>query len=421
MPQEVNYFDIDHWIVYAFLVGILYVGLRVGRGIKDMNDFAIAGKSYGTTTLVLTFLATGVGAGSTLGQASDIFSDGIIMLIAGLGPCIAVLFICYYIIPRMVKPGDSISIGDLMGKFYGENVQIFTGVIGILFATGIVAAQTLALGFVFEALLGVDKGIGISIGGTIMVLYSAMGGVRSVTITDVIQFAVLIVIVPLIAGAATNKAGGMAEIFDALPPEKWLIWQHEKFNYYSILFLLFAIPASNLDPMRVQRMLMARDREQRQRMFLTELQVAIPFNFMVALVGLSALTLYPELNPKNVFPHMIAQSMPVVLKGLSIAGILAVIMSTADSCLNTGSIMLVHDVLSPLRKRQNLALDELYWVRVVTLFLGFGAMFVAYFSTNIITLLFYTISLYAPLITIPFVAGLIGMKVDTRSFFNAAV
>ncbi|MEL6152805.1 MAG: hypothetical protein AAFQ78_02145, partial [Bacteroidota bacterium] len=62
MPQEVNYFDIDHWIVYAFLAVILYVGLRVGRSVKDINDFAIAGKSYGTTTLVLTFLATGFGA-----------------------------------------------------------------------------------------------------------------------------------------------------------------------------------------------------------------------------------------------------------------------------------------------------------------------------------------------------------------------
>ncbi|MEL6412582.1 MAG: hypothetical protein AAFQ08_00475, partial [Bacteroidota bacterium] len=151
MPQEVNYFDIDHWIVYVFLAGILYVGLRVGRGVKDMNDYAIAGKSYGTTTLVLTFLATGFGGSSTLGTASNIFSDGIIMLIACFGACIAVLFICYYIIPRMVKPGDSISMGDLMGKFYGEDVQIFTGIIGVIYSTGIVAAQALALGFMFEA------------------------------------------------------------------------------------------------------------------------------------------------------------------------------------------------------------------------------------------------------------------------------
>ena len=419
MLDQINYFDADHMIVYGFLAVILFVGLYVGRNIKDMKDYAIANKSYRTTTLVLTFLATGVGAGSTLGTCADVFADGLIMLLVCFGTVPAVLFIVYFIVPRMVDPGESISMADLMGKFYGTNTQIFTGIIGTAYSVGLVAAQTLALGFVFEALLGVGKGMGIGIGGAIMVLYAAFGGIRSVTITDIIQFSVLIVIVPLISGAATNHAGGIAEIFASIPAEKCLIWEHEKFNYYLVLFLLYAIPALSMDPARVQRMLMAKDKQQITRMFLTDLQVAIPFNFMIALIGFSAVVLYPALSPREVFPHIVRETMPGVLQGISVAGIMAVIMSTADSCLNSGSIMFVHDVLKPIFQRRNVHFNELQWVKYATLILGAGAMFLAYHSDNIIKVIFYAISLYAPLITIPFVAGLIGMKVDARTFVVA--
>jgi Na+/proline symporter len=63
-----HYFSIDYLIVYAFLAITLFIGLRTGRGVKDIRDYADANKMLGTGTLILTWLATDIAGGSVLGM-----------------------------------------------------------------------------------------------------------------------------------------------------------------------------------------------------------------------------------------------------------------------------------------------------------------------------------------------------------------
>ena len=81
--KSTNYFSLDHILVYLFLLIILVVGFLVGRVNKDIQEYALGGRSFATITLVMTFLATAVGGGSTLGAATQLYADGIIMLVAG--------------------------------------------------------------------------------------------------------------------------------------------------------------------------------------------------------------------------------------------------------------------------------------------------------------------------------------------------
>ena len=420
MLSNVNYLDTDHLVVYGFLAITLFVGLYVGRRVKDMNDYALAGRSYDMTSLVLTFLATGVGAASTVGLASNVFEDGIIMIIASAGAIIALLLVALFIIPRTIDPQGSISMAELMGKFYGSKVRITTGILGSIYCIGIVAAQNLALGFVFEQLLGVARPWGIVIGGSIMVLYASLGGVRSVTITDIIHFSFMIVFIPLISSMATNKAGGVVEIFNSLPPAKLTVWGHSQFDYYLVLFFLCMIPSVSLSPPQVQRMLMTDKKKHIKHMLLINAGAQVPFTLIIMLIGLSALILYPSIDPQEVFAHTINSVVPTTFKGLAIAGIIAVIMSTGDSCLNTGGILVVHDVVRPLADQRQVLFDELKWVKYVTALIGAAAILIAAEATNIIQVLFYPLGLFASLVIIPFVAGWIGMKVSAKSFFTAA-
>jgi Na+/proline symporter len=94
-----RYFTIDYLIVYAFLAITLFIGIRAGKGIKNIREYAIANKIYGTGILVLTFFATNIGGASTLDTASDVFSDGIIMTVALLEVAIQILIIAIFITP----------------------------------------------------------------------------------------------------------------------------------------------------------------------------------------------------------------------------------------------------------------------------------------------------------------------------------
>ena len=91
--------------------------------------------------------------------------------------------------------------------------SLLTGIMGGVYTIALVGVQVLALGHICESLLGWDKNWSIGLGGAILILYASRGGVKSVTITDVFQFIVFVIVIPVIANLAISKAGGIQEMF----------------------------------------------------------------------------------------------------------------------------------------------------------------------------------------------------------------
>src|SRR5690349_15567962 len=91
---------IDQIIVITFLIITLVVGLWAGKGIKDIKDYAIANKSYGTPILLMTLLATMIGGGSTTGDVAQVYKIGILYSVISLAFPIALMVLAYFIAPK---------------------------------------------------------------------------------------------------------------------------------------------------------------------------------------------------------------------------------------------------------------------------------------------------------------------------------
>ena len=206
-------FSIEHLIVYTFLAATLLIGLWAGRGIKNIREYAIANKMYGTGVLTITFLATYFGGQNTLGIQKYILSYGIVGGFPPLGTAIMFLYAGAFIVPKMLRFYRCITLGDMMHELYGLQGGIITGIMGGVYTIALVGVQVLALGHICESLLGWDKNWSIGLGGAILILYASWGGVKSVTITDVFQFIVFVIVIPVIANLAISKAGGIQEMF----------------------------------------------------------------------------------------------------------------------------------------------------------------------------------------------------------------
>ena len=421
MNQTIQYFSIDHLIVYTFLGMVLLIGLLVGRNIKNMRDYAIADKAYGLSVLIVTMLATQLGGGTTIGLGSAIFSDGIIAFVAALGCVFAYLFIVKFIASKIKYFEGSITMGDIMEKLYGKRGKVITGIIGFSASIFLVASQSLSLGYVFEVLLGIERSLGVAIGGFIVVAYAAFGGIKSVIITDVIQFTLVIVMLPLIASFAVTHVGGMSELLAMIPTEKFIVFQHQKFTQYLVMFLIWGgvFPIVALRPSMVQRILMSQDKRQVAQMFNIGIPVTITFNVIVVFIAFTALVLYPDITPSTALPQVIHHLLPIGLKGLAITGLLAIIMSTADSELNAAGILFAHDVIKPIFDHYKRTVNELRFTKYFTLFIGFSAVIVAMRSDSVVNLVFYGFSLLGALVTTPFIAGIVGLKIDFKSFLIA--
>ncbi|MHB9147058.1 MAG: sodium:solute symporter family protein [Candidatus Amoebophilus sp.] len=417
-----NYFSIDFLIVYAFLATTLIIGIRAGRGIKDIREYAIGNKMYGAAILVFTFFATNIGGISTLDAASDVFSTGVIRTVAAFGVIIQILIVTAFVVPRMKHFNSCLTMGDVMGSLYGGYSQVLTGILGTLYSFCMIGMELFLLGIVFESLLGMPASWGIIMGGLLLTIYSAYGGIKSVTVTDVFQFLILFIVIPLIASIAINKVGGIREVFHQVPADRLKVFTHEKFSFYLTLFLIWSIlPLGLVSPPHFQRLLMAKRTEQLRKQYLIVAGLDPLLQVTIMLIGLAGLVLYPSIQAADVMPHIIIKLLPIGIKGLATAGMLAVVMARTDSYLHTAGLLLVHDVIKPILGQKKIFFNELNWAKYCTLLIGTISIIIGLKSSNALSLSFGAMRIAGPVLLFPLLAGIIGLKPDKKPFYVSMV
>jgi Na+/proline symporter len=416
--------DVDHLIVYVFLLATLAVGMWAGRGIKDIREYAVGNRMYGISVLVFTYLATNLSGTVLLNNSGLVFSDGIIPIFAFFGFCISEMTCALFVAHKIIRFRTCYTMGDLMETLYGKYSGIITGVLGVLQAVTLTGMELVALGITCESLLGIKAVWGIVVGGLILAAYSAHGGIKSVVTTDVMQFLTLIVSVPIIAYMAVTHAGGIHAVFAQVPVEKLSVISHEKFYFYLACFISWGIfPSGLIDPAIIQRMLMGRSAKELRNQFFITAVVNPSVNIIIMLIGLAGLLIYPHIKANDVVPRIINDILPIGIKGFTIAGLIALIMSTADSYLHIAGLSLVHDVIRPLYGSRKKAFieKEYQWAQKATLLLGIGAIVIGLRATSMFELFLNALALTGPLLMFPLLSGVMGLKPSQRAFYIAAV
>ena len=153
-----------------------------------------------------------------------------------------------------------------MGELFGNKVRTITAISGVVGVTGIIAIQLQIAGLLFEYALGVDHFYGIILSGIIITLYSSLGGIRSVTFTDLIQFGTFGVIIPFVAYVLLSNISDSRIIIDTLSTnpafdyKSVFSFNNPNIYYYISLFLWLFIP--NFNPAIFQRIAMAKNTKQ---------------------------------------------------------------------------------------------------------------------------------------------------------------
>jgi SSS family solute:Na+ symporter len=416
-----QYLSIDYIIVYAFLAISLFIGLRAGRGIKNIKEYAVGHGTYTTAILLFTFLATDIGGGMTLDAIRDAFQNGIIRTIAAFGVVMQFLVPIALIVPHIKHFKGCLTIGDVMGNLYGKYSQIITGVISTLYSLCMIGMELFMLGIISESLLNIPADWGIIIGGIIFVAYTAHGGIHAVTLTDIFQFLILFLVVPMIASIVLGECGGISAIFNQIPASKVTIVSNENFSFLLTAFIICSIlPIGLVSPPLFQRMLMARKTSDLRNLCLMTAGFYPLFCTTVMLIGLGGIILFPDVQASDIMPHIFKELLPMGLRGLAIAGMLAVVMSSLDSYLHTAGLILVHDVIDPILKFKNVNINELRWARYSTFFVGLISIIIGLQATDVVKLVFFgAVRISVPLLLFPLYVGIIGLKPTKKAFYGA--
>ncbi|MES2252296.1 MAG: sodium:solute symporter family protein [Pseudomonadota bacterium] len=410
---------VDYIIFWSYLVVILGTGLWVSRSVKDLKDYAIGGKSYSAFFVFATLSSSFIGGGFTTGLAEKTYTLGLFYVVALWGFSLKEILVAKYIAPRMQPFSSMYSVGEIMGSIYGEKVRIITGIAGALVCAGIAGAQFSAFGYIVHIFMDIPPVTGLLIGAFIVVCYSTLGGMKAVVTNDTIHFCVLIIALPLVLIFGIYQIGGVNALFTHTPVTAFTWSMGSVLTLSAAALSLFF--GETLVPPYMQRLLIGKTIQETIRGTLWSGLLSIPFFLLIGIIGLIAFSISPDIAPNLALPYVIQTVMPAGLKGFAIAGMMAVIMSSADSFLNAASVSIVHDVLKPLqnaRKRTFFTQEsEIQWTRIATLCVGIAGIIFSIGQTSALDVLLMAYNFWTPVVLVPLIAGIFGYKAPAQAFW----
>lgn len=409
---------IDNLVILGYLIIILYLGYS-SRKLSGFKEFAISHGNYGWLVIFCTLSASFIGGGFSTGNAAKVFASGLAYPLALMGFSLQIILVAVFIAPRIKSFPDVVSVGGIIEPSYGRNAKVITGIFSMLICAGILGAQIGALGAIFNVFLGVPPLVGILVGCAIVFFYSTIGGMSAVVKTDVLQFALLIVGIPLVLFLGIQACGGWSEFVAGIPDSHLdIVSSNLPLLSFASLFLVFLL-GETLVPPYVQRLLIGKSAAATAKGNLWSGVVSVPFFFIAGAIGLVALQLDPGLPANLALPSVVKEVVPIGLSGLVIAAVISIVMSSADSFLNASSVALVEDVIKPLRKTRLSEGQMLTIARLANLITGTVALVFALMIPNVLDILIAAYDYWAPTILVPLVAVLLGWRVVPVSFYTA--
>jgi len=410
---------VDISIIVAFLVATLYIGFSSGKKIKTFSDYAIGNRNFSDFAICCTICATIIGGVATMGNIGKVYDVGIVHLFAEIGKPIGFIIVGAFLAFRFGNYYGCCSLGDMFFKPYGISGKVLVGIIGALYGMIGIGSQFIALGTVISVLTKFSYATSLLIGAGIILIYTGRGGIRAVTFTDVLQFIVLILALPILAMVVVNKIGGIHALFEQLPKTHVTISPE---NLHRYMFLILPMIMPTLSPFHTQRLLMTSNRAQGVKAYYNMSWVFLFVVIMGVFLGLAAKVLFPGLpRGDQALLTLITNYLPVGIFGMAVIGILAVLMSTADSYLNGCSILIVNDVLIPyneyIKNRKLLEEKKLKLARSCSLFIGIGGILFAYFHMGLFETRILVSTLWFSVILPSLYFLLFNMKVSLKGLF----
>ncbi|MFC7344226.1 sodium:solute symporter [Saccharopolyspora griseoalba] len=344
----------DYAVIALYFAGMLGVGWWGMRRSRSKEDFLVAGRRLGPAFYTGTLAAVVLGGASTIGSTSLGYEYGIsgLWLAGMLGLGILVLSLVF---SRKLSQLGVYTVAEVFELRYNAAGRLLSGIIMIAYDLMVAVTATLAVGTLFDVLLGIPRVPAILVGGGIVVLYTVLGGMWSITLTDLMQFVIMTVgIFAILLPVSVAQAGGWAHLQQALPSsyvDITAIGGDKIFSYFLIYFFGMLIGQDVW-----QRVFTARtQRVARYAGVAAGAYVAL-YGTAAAAIGMAAKVLFPDLpNADNAFATVAQNVLPAGVRGLVLAAALAALMSTASATILASSTIAANDIYARFSRKRSSA------------------------------------------------------------------
>ncbi len=351
-------------IIYLALVTV--IGIWAARRTRSAKDFFIAGQGVGLLVTALATMSAAFSGFVFIGGPGLTYKLGLASMFIAMPVSFSAGLICWVVAKRLrLLSGirEIYTVPDAIYCRYNSRVASGLAAIAVLIGTiGYLGAQLQAMGILVESIFGTRELFGVyslavamGIGLFVVLFYSIAGGMVAGVYTDLFQGTIMVLAASAVFYYAMKSGGGLEEISrrivhsDTFGPGFMDPLGNIPIFTAIGFFLVFAV--GNLgQPHMLHKFYMLDDPRKLKWM---PLVIGLTQTLCVLIwlgIGLAVPALVvdgrlsPLGNPDDAAPQFLLNFAPEVLAGIVFAGILAAIMSTADSFVNIGSAALVRDI-----------------------------------------------------------------------------
>jgi SSS family solute:Na+ symporter len=355
--------SLDYAVVATYAVALLVLAHWVSREKaghqKDTSDYFLAGRALPWWAIGASLIAANISAEQIIGMSGSAYVLGIAIASYEWMAALTLVIVGKYLLPVFLKH-RIYTMPQFLEQRYDHRVRMvmaffWIGVYVFVNLTSILWLGALAV----STVTGVDLTWGLIGLGLFAASYSLYGGLKAVALTDIVQVVLLVLGGLLIAIISLNEVSAGAGVvagFDILlerVPEKFdMIFAKDSPHYAflpGISVLVGGMWIMNLsywgfNQYIIQRALAAKDVREAQKgiMFAAFLKILMPV--IVVLPGVAAVILAPDLEaPDKAYPTVM-RLLPIGLKGLVFAALIAAIVSSLASMMNSISTIFTMDV-----------------------------------------------------------------------------
>ncbi len=386
---------IDLTVIAVYLIGMILLGLKLGKSNNSTEDYFLAGRSMPFFPVGLSVIATMVSAASFISGPGGSYIEGFryFMINSNLP---FVLFIAVGIFLPFLYNLKVTSCYEYIGKRFNAAVRILCAISFLM--TSIILVSTMIYGpaLILYSLTGWDMKYIIGVAIVVVMFYTLMGGIRAVIWSDAIQMIILWLGIFFCFMISLDQTGlGFMEAMDAAR-------SCGKFNaldfsldlklnngfWVSMIGVgLMHLQYFTCDQSQVQRLFTSKSMlTLKKSMLLSGILVNIQFGLFMIIglllfVGNSGVVFT---DPNAIFIDFISENIPTGIYGLILSAIFAATMSSVDSLLNSMSTVFVTDIYNPYLKGKSIRTKatDLQVSYAITIFLSIFIFLFTYYVVN---------------------------------------
>ncbi len=413
---------VDFGVIAAYIVTLLGIGFWVSFKKGHSEDLFLAGKKLGWFNIGLSIFGTNVSPGMMIASCGVAYASGIVAWNFEWLAWVFLFLLAMVFVPHYLNTKIS-TMPEFLNKRYGKGCREFLSwyavfsimwiwIGGMLFAGGKILM--LIFDFPFWQIVVFLAVISMS--------FTIAGGLTAVVITDSFQSILMIVASAMLTLVTFFEVGSVERLIESVPENHWHLMQTEgEYPWYAILlgYPIIGIWFWCTDQTIVQRVLGARDLNQGQlgTVFAGALKIVTPIIFF--LPGIICKVLHPDLeDPDNAYMTLVINYFPQGMSGLVTAVIVAALISSIDSGLNSLSTVFTLDIYKKFKPDMSQK-EEKYVGRLVILAAGVLAVFIALVISQIEMDLFgigqSMISFLAPAMACVFFIGILWPRATSKA------